>query len=570
MTVLMRQPVKRILMLYPEFPKTYWGMNYSLPMIGKKASMPPLGLITIAALTPPHYEIRLIDLDFQTITEEDLEWADMFCFSAMLIQKKSLFKAAAQCRGRGKLVVFGGPYPTSSPEECEPHCDVLVLDEGEMTWPMFLKDLEEGHPKKIYRSGEKPDVTQTPVPRFDLLNVLDYWTMPIQFSRGCPFMCEFCDITVLFGRRPRTKTPEQMIRELEALYATGYRGSVFIVDDNFIGNKKDVKNLLPKLKEWNESKGCPFYYGTEASINLADDEELLKGMVESLFMWVFVGLESPSEESLKETKKLQNTGNSLSLVDRVKVLQNAGFIVWGGFIVGFDSDKADIFDRQIEFIQQAAIPNAAVAVLYALPGTPLHTRMKRENRLQFEESRTETEGADTSGHFSELEYTNILTNIPRKELIEGYFRIVKHIYSPVNYFNRAYQALSRQPGPPSITAGIKKLFRMSRILSSNFSMKSKLAKDVRQPSTFSKTVHLYRECSKLPQEFKKEMRAFIWRVLRKCPFQAMWIMPYILMGVHYYRFTVEDVLPKRLPYGSPELEVADEEVPAAIPNFVNV
>ncbi len=539
----MSRPVKRILMIYPRFPKNFWGMHYSLPMIGKKTSIPPLGLITIAALTPPCYEMRLINMNFQTVTDEDLAWADLFCFSAILIQKESLFEAAQRCRrdGGGKPIVFGGPYPTSCPEECGPYCDSLVLDEGEMTWPAFLKDLEEDRCRKIYRAAEKPDITQTPVPRFDLLNVADYLSMSIQFSRGCPFLCEFCDITVLFGRRPRTKTPEQMIRELEALYKTGYRGFVFMVDDNFIGNKKEVKKFLPVLRDWNKARGYPFYYGTEASVNLSDDRELLRGMVESLFVWVYVGLESPSEDSLRETKKLQNIGGSL--VDRVKIIQNTGLIVWGGFVVGFDSDKEDIFDRQIEFIREAAIPIASVAVLYALPGTPLHARMKLENRLLFDEELMETGRVDMAAGNSRPEYTNIRTRIPREEMINGYFRVMRDLYTPANYFDRALQTLCRQPRPRSALEGARKAVWLGGILSKNFSMEKLPSGAVHRPSAASKIGFFYQECTKLPDEFKKATRRFIWQVLRKCPYQAMWIIPYVLMGIHYYRFTFEDLLP---------------------------
>src|SRR5262245_7660295 len=287
-----------ILMVYPEFPVTYWGMQHSLPLIGKKAPMPPLGLITIAAMTPPAYECRVVDLNCGPLGESDLEWADMVCFSAMLPQRRSLFATATRCRNAGKLVVFGGPFPTACPDECAPYCDVLVLNEGEITWPMFLEDLRHGTYRPLYTSEEKPDLTKTPVPRFDLLKIEDYGSIPIQFSRGCPFLCEFCDIIVMFGRKPRTKTPEQFCNELDALYRTGYGGNVFIVDDNFIGNKREVKRLLPHLKAWNQAHGTPFIYGTEASINLADDPTLLREMVNAAFTAVFIGIETPSVEGL--------------------------------------------------------------------------------------------------------------------------------------------------------------------------------------------------------------------------------------------------------------------------------
>ncbi len=532
---------RRILMIYPEFPKTYWGMYYSLAAISKKALMPPLGLITIAALTPPEYEIRLIDLNRQKVSECDFEWADMICFSAMLIQKKSLFETAQYCKQIGKLIVFGGPYPTSCPDECEPYCDVLVLDEGEITWPIFLKDLEENCYKKIYRTMEKPDVTKTPVPRFDLLNVLDYLCMSIQYSRGCPFQCEFCDIIVLFGRRPRTKRPEQIIKELEALFDTGYRGFVFMVDDNFIGNKKEVKNLLPKIRDWNKSKGYPFYFATEASINLSDDQELLKGMVESLFVWVFVGLESPSEESLKETKKLQNIGKPLA--DRVKIIQKAGLIVWGGFILGFDSDQEDIFDRQLQFIQQTAIANAAVGLLYALTGTPLYSRIKQAGRLALPQNNGLEADAGTVNHF-ESSFTNIVTVIPQEKLVEGYYHIMRNLYTPANYFDRVFLTLCRLPGPRSPIAEVKRVAWLGKILTKNFYIQEAPSNGKPARSAISKLKYLNQKLSELPVEFKNEAKRFAWQVLKTCPHQIRWVMPYLLMGSHYYLFTFEHVLPK--------------------------
>lgn len=312
----MTAPRRHILLVYPQFPKTYWGMQYILPLVGKKAVMPPLGLITIAAMTPQTYEMRLIDLNCELLTEDDLEWAEVVCFSAMLPQKPSLFRTAQQCQAAGKLVVFGGPYPTSCPEECTPYCDVLVLNEGEITWQEFLKDLEQGTLRSRYTTTEKPDVAQTPVPTFSLLKIRDYVAVPVQFSRGCPFQCEFCDIIVMFGRRPRTKTSTQVLRELTAVYETGYRGMIFIVDDNFIGNKKEVKRLLAALIEWNTAHGAPFFFGTEASVNLADDEELLRLMAQANFIWVFLGIETPSVESLRKPTRCRTSKARSSIRSR--------------------------------------------------------------------------------------------------------------------------------------------------------------------------------------------------------------------------------------------------------------
>ncbi|HYY15786.1 MAG TPA: radical SAM protein, partial [Gammaproteobacteria bacterium] len=321
-----------------------------------------------------------------------------------------------------------------------------------MTWPLFLEDLAQGTYRSIYTSEEKPDVTTTPIPRFDLLNIEDYAIIPIQFSRGCPFQCEFCDIIVMFGRRPRTKTPQQLCAELQAVYDTGYRGMVFIVDDNFIGNKREAKRLLPELKAWNEAHGKPFMYGTEASVNLADDAALMQQMVDGNFRWVFVGIETPSMESLNETMKYQNTKRSL--LASVKVIQNAGLLVYGGFIIGFDNDTEDIFDRQIEFITQAAIPNAMVGLLVALPGTPLYKRMQETGRLKPD---------DYEGTSDQCGYTNIVTLLPARTLLEGYRKVIATIYTPHEYFRRSVEAFSRLPHPDSLLARIHNVLALQRV-----------------------------------------------------------------------------------------------------------
>ncbi len=362
------RPLRRMLMVYPEFHPTYWGMQYSMEMIKRKSLMPPLGLLTIAAMTPESFEIRVVDLNCRELTDVDIAWADLVLFSSMLAQRSQLFSAARRCRAASKLVVFGGPYPTACPDECRAECDVMVLNEGEITWPIFLKDLAAGTLQRVYTSQEKPDLTNTPCPRFDLVNMSEYVVVPVQFSRGCPFMCEFCDIIVMFGRKPRTKTPAQVLAELDALLAAGYRGRVFIVDDNFIGNKAAVARLLPEIKRWNDAHGNPFSYGTEASLDLAEHPDLLQGMVEAGFIFTFLGVETPSEESLKETRKVQNI-SKFPLLERIRTIQSSGLIVYGGFIIGFDHDTEDIFDRQIEFIKAASIANAMIGPILALPGT---------------------------------------------------------------------------------------------------------------------------------------------------------------------------------------------------------
>jgi radical SAM superfamily enzyme YgiQ (UPF0313 family) len=521
-------------------------MQYSLPLFGKKALMPPLGLLTIAAMTPPEYEVRLVDLNCAPLTDEDLAWADMVCFSAMLPQKKSLFETASWCQSVGKLVVFGGPFPTACPEECQPYCDVQVLNEGEVTWPLFLADLAQGTYKTLYTSDEKPEVSTTPIPRFDLLKIADYAVIPLQFSRGCPFQCEFCDIIVMFGRRPRTKTPQQLCVELQAVYSTGYRGMIFIVDDNFIGNKREVKRLLPELKAWNEAHGNPFIYSTEASVNLAEDSALMQQMVDCHFHSVFVGIETPSMESLKETMKYQNMKRSL--LESVQRIQNAGLLVQGGFIIGFDHDTEEIFDRQIEFITQAAIPNAMVGLLIALPGTPLYTRMQETGRLKPDE--------DTVPGDPIRGYTNIVTILPARKLLEGYRKVIETIYTPHEYFRRTVEALSRLPYPDSLLARIQH-FRDLRALRHVNAKRERAA-------LLTKLTLLYSLFKGLSAEYKWESVKFMWSVLKHCPDQLPRAMQFLLMGVHYFRFSFEDVLPEldnalaQLPQESTETPEASE------------
>ncbi len=540
----MNDKYKNILMVYPKFPPTYWGSQYYLPLIGKKAAMPPLGLITIAAMTPADYQIRLIDLNCESLQESDLAWADIVCLSAMLTQKSSLFETAKRCRVAGKLVVFGGPYPTACSEECTPHCDVQVLNEGEITWREFVQDLDRGTYKSVYTTPDKPDVTKTPVPRFDLLN-LDYYAMnSVQFSRGCPYLCEFCDITVMFGRKPRTKTPPQMMKELDAIYDTGFRGVIFVVDDNFIGNKKEAKKLLAALAVWNAERGHPFFYGTEVTVNLADDAELLDLLVKANFIWVFMGIETPSADSLKETRKFQNLKGSL--VEHVWRIQKAGLLTYGSFIVGFDSDTDDIFGRQIEFITDASIANAMIGPLVALPGTPLFARMKQTGRL-IEELTGDEERTLGSG------YTNIVTRIPRKQLLEGHLRVIRTLYEPEAYFKRALAMFSRMSHPATVAGRLKRLFFLTasgvrNLVSKWVNGKISLRTMWRQ---YQQQKIIYKQ---FPEDYKKASQEFSRRVMREYPDQIPFIMHYITLGYHYYMFTFDHAAP-----GLTKL-LADEEL----------
>ena len=424
-----------ILMVYPEFPDTFWSFKHALRFIRKKASSPPLGLLTVAAMLPPEWEKRLVDLNVTRLTEKDLAWADYVFISGMVVQREAAHKAIARCKQAGVKVVAGGPLFTSEPEAF-PDVDHFVLNEAEITLPRFLADLERGAAVRTYTTTEFPDIRQTPVPTWELLDLKQYATMNIQFSRGCPYDCEFCNITTLFGRRPRTKTASQIIAELDGLYALGWRDGVFFVDDNFIGNRRQLKaEVLPALIEWRRDK-VGMGFSTEVSINLADDEELMRLMADAGFNTIFVGIETPNEDSLAECAKFQNKGRDL--VESVKRLQRAGFQVQGGFIVGFDSDTPSIFQRQIDFIQKSGIVSAMVGLLQAPRGTRLYQRLQREGRLVSEMSGDNVDGS-----------TNIIPKMNMEVLVEGYKRILSQIYSPRLYYERVITFL-REYQPPRI------------------------------------------------------------------------------------------------------------------------
>ncbi len=422
-----------VLLIYPKFPDTFWSFRYALSFIGKKAAFPPLGLLTVAALLPEKWSRRLVDVNVDDLTNSDLAWADMAFIGGMAVQRKSAKQIIARCRAKGLKVIAGGPLFTAEPDEFE-EVDHLVLDEAELTLPAFLEDLQNGCPKKIYRSSGFCDLHHTPIPSWDLVRMKRYASMSIQFSRGCPFNCEFCNVTVLFGHRPRLKTSQQVIAELDRIYDAGWRSSIFFVDDNFIGNKGYLKTqLLPALIEWRkDKKGCVFF--TEASINLADDRELLDMMVEAGFDTVFIGIESPDEASLTECHKTQNKNRNL--LQSVKTIHRAGLQVMGGFIVGFDSDTQSTFQRQIDFIQKSGIVTAMVGMLQAPPGTRLFDRLQRESRVVSTFSGDNVDGT-----------TNIIPQMGLERLLQGYRSVMKQIYSPNNFYRRVRTFLTELKTP---------------------------------------------------------------------------------------------------------------------------
>lgn len=415
----------KVLLVYPEFPDTYWSFRHALSFIGKRSAFPPLGLLTISAMLPASWERRVVDMNVRTLKASDIEWADMVFATAMLIQKDSLREVVNRAKAKGKRVAIGGPYVTTTLDMVD--ADHVFLGEAETTLPEFINDLAQGEPKRTYQAAERPPLSITPVPDFHLAELKRYSSMSVQYSRGCPFNCEFCDIIEIYGRVPRTKSNSQMLNELDALRRVGWRGPVFIVDDNFIGNKKNVRKLLPELADWQERHGHPFELFTEASVNLAEDDALLKDMQRAGFYRVFLGIETPDAASLKEAQKTQNRGD---LVEAVKKIQSYGMEVMAGFIVGFDSDPEDIFERQINFIRKSAIPLAMVGLLNALPDTQLWRRLEREGRLL-----AEGDGNNTNCSL------NFVPKMDPARLVEGYKSIMRTIYSPAEYYQRALDCL---------------------------------------------------------------------------------------------------------------------------------
>ncbi len=449
----------KVLLVYPEFPPSYWGFQYALELLGKRASMPPLGLLTVAAMCPAHYPLRLVDMNVTPLTDDDLDWADLVLTSTMVVQQRSLRDVIARVHARRRPVAVGGPHPTSFADEIA-GADYYLLDEVEETFPRFLADWEAGRAAPVYRAERKPAIAAAPVPRFDLLDLGAYGSMALQFSRGCPFDCEFCDITKLYGRVPRTKSNAQMLAEFDRLHALGWRGSVFLVDDNFIGNKKEAMRLLPALADWQRERGYPFELYTEASVNLAKLEPLLDAMVAAGFTMAFLGIESPNPEALRRTNKRHNTDrvDDHHLLHAVTAIQSKGIEVTGGFILGLDGDGPEVFDAQVAFIQEAGIPTAMVGLLTALRGTDLYARLEGEGRLL----------AESSGNNVEVTL-NFRSELDPQVLVSGYRRVLSTLYDKglKSYFERCWTMLGRlgdrpRPRRPVDAAALLALARSLR------------------------------------------------------------------------------------------------------------
>lgn len=489
----------KALMVWPKFPPSFWGFEGMLPMIPEQSIMPPLGLITVAALCPANWTIRLIDHAFEELRDEDLLWADLVMVSAMHAQRADARSILSRARSLGRRTFIGGPWASSEPEAVALDSDHVLVGEAEEAFAGIASALERGTAQAMYRISEKPDMSRSPVPRYDLLKLDRYVAMPVQFSRGCPFQCDFCDIITIYGRRPRLKGSEQLIRELDTLRELGWRNEVFIVDDNFIGNYKQAQQLCLDLAKWQNQHKHPFSFYTEASIDLADKTDLLAAMVEANFMYVFLGIETPSSEALKGSKKFQNL--RADSVTQIRKIQDSGLWVLGGFIVGFDSDDETIFQRQLEFIDKTSITWAMAGVLQAPPTTPLFDRMKREGRL--------IENSDATSNFSP---PNFRTALPLPVLLRGLATLLNGLYEPEPFFRRAYRSLeawkprkSQIPPDPPFLYTLKIWFR----------------------SVWTQGIR---------SDYKREYWRFLWLMTRNWARQParLWLGFMVLLSAHHF------------------------------------
>lgn len=477
----------KILLVYPQYPPTFWSLKHALNFINKKAVMPPLGLLTIAPLLHEH-ELKLIDMNIHSVSDKDLLWADYVFISAMITQKDSAEKIISRCKHLDVKMVAGGPLFNNLDHEF-PEIDHFVQNEGEITLPMFLEDLKNGNPQKKYTSKERPDIDLVPIPKWDLINVNDYAKMPLQFSRGCPFDCEFCNIADLNGKIPRVKNPAKFMEELNSLYDAGYRGAIMVVDDNFISNKTKTKELLKEMIKWRKEKNYKATHVTQISLNLADDDELLVLMQKAGFSAVFIGLETPSKGSLEECGKFHNKNRNM--VQDIKKIHNYGLEVYGGFIVGFDHDDDTIFDTQFNFIQDAGIVVATIGLLNALPGTKLFSRLKAENRLT----------SDSSGNNMDCS-TNFDTKMNKDFLICEYKKLLLSLYSVKNYYDRIFNFLKDY----------------NHNNSGDFSLESL--------ALFFKSIFML--------GIKDKNRYYFWKMFLKCLFKCPSSLPKVLTQAIYF------------------------------------
>ena len=500
------EPRRKVLLVYPEFPITYWGFQYALPMSGRRASLSPLGLTTLAALLPSTWDLKLVDINIEALTDAHIEWADTVFVGGMRVQAPSMKDVIARAQAAGVRTVVGGPAPTSDPELFA-EADVLFQGEAEGRIPELLEAVRSDVVGIVLSPSEGyPDPKTFPVPRFDLLEVGAYGAMSVQYSRGCPYQCEFCDIVKLFGRKPRLKTGDQLLAELQAIRGTGYRGTVFIVDDNFIGNRKAVRKMLPDLIRWQQDRKYPFDLWTEASVNLAEDDELLHGMVKAGFTSVFLGLETPSLEALKGAGKTQNLKTPLT--EAITIITAAGLEVMGGFIVGFDSDGPEVFEAQRQFIESSPVPMAMIGPLMALPLTDLWHRLELEGRLR-------TQGSGNDG--DQFGRPNFEPAMDEEVLLRGYGELVAKLYEPDAYYARCEAVMALAPPSPGLRSP-----------------------DPRDLLHFFRAVWMI--------GIQSPRRAYFWKLLwfalRKRPEAFSWAVVRSMIGEHLIRYTEEHVVPR--------------------------
>ena len=495
--------VMKILLVNPLFPYTYWGFQLGLRLAGRDVSLPPLGLITMAASLPPEWTLRLIDLNAESLRDRDLRWADAVLVGGMRVQAASMHSVIERAAAFGCRTVVGGPAPTTSPQEYG-DADVVFQGEVEGRAGVLAEAIGATGPKMVVPPPENsPQMSEAPVPRFDLLELDRYASMCIQYSRGCPFRCEFCDIIEIYGRVPRVKSVEQVITELDGLYRTGYRGPLFFVDDNFIGNRREVRKLLPALARWQADRGRPFGLYTEASVNLAVDDKLLEGMVAAGFTAVFLGIETPSEAALAGAGKTQNLGVDLDLA--VERITGYGLEVMGGFIAGFDQDAPDVFERMRAFICSLPIPLAMVGLLTALPETALHRRLAREGRLR---------GKSSGDAFGRPNFEPVMDELA---LLRGYRGLLQSLYDPAAYFERCRRYVERAPPPPGRRQiGWHEIVVCVRIIT-----------------------HIG-----VARPWRHHFWRLLLRTLRHAPHHATWVMEKAVQGEHMIRYTTEWVLPR--------------------------
>lgn len=513
----------RALLVHPEFPPTYWGFQHALAITGKRVTLPPLGLLTVAAHLPESWELRLVDLNVAPLAQQDLAWADVVLTGGMLVQSRSLRDVLARARAAGKRTVLGGPAPTTSPDEF-PEADVVFCGELEGRTPELLAAIERattGRQLVAKDLARLPDLDGTPVPRWDLLAMEHYASMSVQISRGCPYQCEFCDVIEIFGRRPRVKPAARVLAELDALFARGYRGTLFVVDDNFIGNLREIRQLVPQLQRWQEAHGFPFELYTEASLNLASEPALLRAMVSAGFSAVFIGIETTSIDALRATGKTQNL--RLDPGDAVATITAGGLEVMAGFIVGFDEDGPDAFDAQLRFLARAPIPLAMAGLLTALPGTALARRLADEGRLRLRSS------GDTFAR------PNFETRMDEAALLAGHARLLRSLYDPDAYVRRCEAFLAQAPVPRHTARG-----------------------DADGVAILLRTVRRL--------GIEGQWRGPFWRLigaaLRRSPRFLAWAIGKAVQGEHLRRYTAEDVVPR---LGAALEEVRAEKAAARAP-----